>query len=454
MSFFKAYDMRGEFGVDFTLDTVYRIGRWLPTVIGAHRFLVGRDARTSGGPIHDTLCRALVESGAEVDDMGLASTPMVYFMTASGAYDCSVQITASHNPPSHNGMKVSRHGALPVGYETGLAELERRAASGELPPPVEGGLLREVQYREDFVRWLVNWGLDFRRLRFAVDCSDGMAALFAHEVFGPNAVYLNDQVDGSFPHHSPNPLDPESRRQLVATVREQGLDLGMVFDGDADRVMFVDERGEFISPDCLIPIIARHFLKNEPGAAVIHDVRTSRGAIEALIRDGARPVMGKVGHAYAKILLRQEKAVCGGELAGHYYFRDFYCCDSAGLAAMIVLAAVDAAKAEGKTFSQLLAPILCYAGSGEINFRLSGDAHGPVGDAAIAALLKAAEAFGEPIGRSDIDGVRLEFRDGWINVRRSNTEPYLRLLAEAADSAVLTKRVAILREAIKPYLQK
>lgn len=446
MPFFKAYDMRGEFGADFDLDTVHRVGRWLPHTLPARRFLVGRDARSTSPAIRDALCRGLSESGAAVDDMGLASTPMVYFATAEGPYDASVQITASHNPPSHNGMKVSRAGALPVGRETGLAELEARVASGALPPPAPSpGPLRSVSPRPAFIRWLKTRGLSFPSLRFAVDCSDGMAALVARDLF-PGAILLNDRPDGRFPHHSPNPLDPESRRQAAALVTERSLDCALVFDGDADRVVFLDERGRFVPPDCLIPVIARRFLAAEPGAAVIHDVRTSRGAIEALRRDGARPVMGRVGHAYAKLLLRETGAVCGGELAGHYYFRDFHCCDSACLAAMTVLDAADAAKSRGAPFSALLAPILRYANSGELNFRVSDT------PAAIAAATAAAAAWGTPTGKEDMDGIRLEFPDGWVNIRPSNTEPCLRLIAEAADPETLAQRVAGLRRALAPFL--
>lgn len=441
--------MRGEFGVDFDLDTVYRIGRWLPVILHAHRFLIGRDVRVTSHQIHDVLCKGLTETGVKVDDMGLATTPMVYFMTAKEAYDASVQITASHNPPNHNGMKVSKVGALPVGYDAGLGELERRVLSGKLPPkgPIPG-VYHEVSYRDDFVRWLMKWGFDFSDIRFGVDCSDGMASLMVHDLFQKRGVYINDKMDGRFPHHSPNPLDPASREQLAQLVRENHLDCGVIFDGDADRVMFLDETGAFVSPDLLIPIIARHFLKNEPGATVIHDIRTSRGAIEALHALGAKTVMGKVGHAYAKVLMRQTKAVCGGELAGHYYFRDFFFCDSAGLASMVVLAALNEAKTLGQTFSQMMKPICTYANSGEINLKIQDK------DAAIQAALKAAEAFGEPIGKEDFDGVRLELPDGWVNIRKSNTEPYLRLIAEAKDPAVLKERVAVLREALNPFIEK
>jgi phosphomannomutase len=447
MSFFKAYDMRGEFGKAFDLDTVFRIGRWLPTVLGARRVLVGRDARLSSDAIREALCRGLVAAGCEVDDMGLATTPMVYFFTARGGYDASVQITASHNPPGHNGMKVSRAGAVPVGYATGLAELEARVRSGELPREAEQpGRVRSVDCREAFVEWLRRYRGDLSGLRLAVDCSDGVGGLVARDVLGDAFLYLNEAPDGRFPHHAPNPLDIENCAQLAAAVRAGGLDAGVIFDGDADRVMFVDETGAFIQPDYLIPVIAHAFLAREPGATVIHDIRTSRGVIEALQADGARTVMGKVGHAFAKVALRETGAVCGGELAGHYYFRDFCCCDSGELAALLVLNALADAKRRGVSFSGLIAPIRRYANSGEMNFQIEDK------DGAIAAALLALKAFGEPLASYSFDGVRIEYADWWLNIRKSNTEPYLRLIVEARDASQLAARTALLRGALAPFV--
>ncbi len=443
MSFFKAYDMRGEFGKDFDLGTVYRIGRWLPTVLGARRVLVGHDARLSSEAVRDALLEGLTASGCDVDDLGLATTPMVYFMTARDGYDASVQITASHNPASHNGMKVSRAGAVPVGYDTGLAELERRVLGGGLPEAAAvPGAVRPVRCREAFLEWLKPYRPDLTGLRVAVDCSDGVAGLLARDLFGEGPVYLNEVPDGNFPNHAPNPLEVENCAPLMAAVRDGGLDVGVIFDGDADRVMFVDERGAFIQPDYLIPLVARRFLAREPGAAVIHDIRTSRGVIESLRSEGARTVMGKVGHAFAKVALRETGAVCGGELAGHYYFRDFFCCDSGELAALLVLGEVAAARRRGQAFSGLVAPFMRYANSGERNLRVADRA------AALASVLAAAEArYGEPGARYGFDGVRCEYADWWFNVRVSNTEPYLRLIVEACDDTLLAERLAVLEGA-------
>jgi len=459
MGFFKAYDMRGTFGVDFDLDTVYKVGRALPKVVKGRRWLVGRDCRTTSDAVHDALVKGLSEAGAEVSDLGLCTTPMVYYFTAADGFDGSVMITASHNPPTDNGLKVSKATALPVGYANGLDEVERlvgesRAASdGNAAPHAAGRASKMADSLSRYIAWQqgrVNLAA-LSGLRFAVDCSNGMSSLFAREMF-PNAVLLNDAPDGAFPAHSPNPLKAEAREQIAKAVREKGLDCGVIFDGDADRAMFVDERGEFVQPDYLIPIVARATMGSEElrvkseelgKAKIIHDVRTSRGAIETLREDGFEPVMVPVGHAFAKPILRKIGALCGGELAGHYYFSEFFGCDSGLLAATRILGEIAKAKTAGKTFSEMMKPIVSrYANSGEVNFKVADK------EAAIARVLAVAKTLGEETGRSEIDGCRLEYRDGWISVRKSNTEPYLRLLVECDTRERLDEWVKCLGSAI------
>ena len=296
-------------------------------------------------------------------------------------------------------------------------------------------------------------------LRYAVDCSNGMASILVHELF-PEAVVINDTLDGTFPNHSPNPLKSEAREQIAALVREKKLDCGVIFDGDADRCMFVDEKGEFVQPDYLIPVVARATLRGREDfrretldlsltskvsrPRIIHDVRTSRGAIEELRRMGCEPVMVPVGHAFAKPILRKIGAVCGGELAGHYYFSEFHGCDSGVLAALRILGEVAKAKAEGKAFSDLMRPISgVYANSGEMNFKVEDK------DSAIARVLAAARAeLPRELSRSEIDGIRIEYAEGWVNVRKSNTEPYLRLIVECDTTDRLENWTNVLKGAI------
>ena len=457
VGFFKAYDMRGTFGVDFGPETVCNVGRLLPQVVGGRNWLVGRDCRESSPCVREALVRGLSEAGASVSDLGLCTTPMVYFFTAEDGFDGSVMITASHNPPSDNGLKVSKKSALPVGYADGLREVERilreqtKPMGGEpvgeqLPVKPLSGLARYIDWQREHGPSLP----ESTGLRYAVDCSNGMAAILAHELF-PGAAIINDALDGRFPCHSPNPLKAEAREQIAALVREKGLDCGVIFDGDADRCMFVDERGEFVQPDYLIPVVARATVRRvgfSSGSGskpkVIHDVRTSRGAIEAILALGCDPVMVPVGHAFAKPALRRLGAVCGGELAGHYYFGEFFGCDSGVLAALRVLNEVAAAKAAGRTFSQMMAPICGrYANSGELNFKVDDK------DAAIERILAVARRNLPPeLSRSEMDGIRIEYADGWINVRMSNTESYLRLLVECESKTMLAQWVGLLSEAV------
>jgi len=456
MGFFKAYDMRGTFGVDFDLGLVRRIGRALPRVVKGRRWLVGRDCRVTGGDVSAALVAGLLEAGVEVDDIGLATTPMVYFFTAQDGYDGSVMVTASHNPPGDNGLKVSMATALPVGYANGLNEVERLVLDAASDEGAADGGRPSVAKPEDgqenaarlarYVAWQKSATDDapFAGLKYAVDCSNGMSSLLVRELF-PGAIVVNDAMDGTFPAHSPNPLKAEAREQIAALVREKGLDCGVIFDGDADRAMFVDENGEFVQPDYLIPVVARAAClrqgMGEGKPVVLHDVRTSRGAIETLLESGFEPSMVEVGHAFAKPAMRKRGALCGGELAGHYYFSEFFGCDSGVLAARRVLSEVAAAKAQGLTMSGMVRPISSrYANSGEMNFKVDDK------DAAIERVLAAAKGFGEETGRSEIDGTRLEFADGWINVRKSNTEPYLRLIVERRGD--LGPWTAALKEAI------
>jgi phosphomannomutase len=453
MSFFKAYDMRGTFAVDFDIETVRLAGRALVEVLGAGRWLVGRDMRNTSAAVRDALVAALEEAGAEVSDMGLATTPMVYFFTAEDGFDASVMITASHNPPTDNGLKVSRRGALPVGYADGLDRVERLCAerrrnprlSAELPSSAAERSVRGG-YLERYLEWMQAHAPDFSNLRFAVDCSNGMASLFAARMF-PSAIVVNDVPDGNFPAHSPNPLEAAAREQASKLVREKGLDLAVIFDGDADRCMFLDERGEFVQCDYLTGVIAKACaaFASRPlaGETVVHDVRTSRGTIESLREAGATTLAVPVGHAFAKPALRRSGAICGGELAGHYYFGDFHCCDSGLLAALRILGEVAAAKRAGMTFSEMMRPVTGrYANSGELNFKVADKA------AAVERVMEAAGRLGEIESVLEIDGKRVEYADGWFNVRVSNTEPYLRLIVECRSAAKMEEWKRMLGEVI------
>lgn len=435
MSVFKAYDIRGVWGRDFDGDLVYRIGRWLPGLLQAREVLVGRDCRASSPEIFRRLAEGINDAGADVVSAGLCTTPMVYYLTASRGFRASVQITASHNSREYNGLKISREGALPVGGDSGLDRLEALVARDPGPPgPTRGAVREEKGVLEDYLTFLGGFLGDPSGLRLGIDCSNGMTSLLARSLFGGNPEYLFDTLDGSFPNHEPNPLLEENVAALKDLVVRKELDLGVVFDGDGDRAVFVDDQGRFIRPDIITAVLGLHFLAREKGV-VLHDIRTSRAVVDFLRNLGGEPFMWKVGHSFAKRKLRELNAIYGGELAGHYYFREFFHCDSGMLAAIHVLDIVAGLKRRGGSLSALVDSIATLANSGEINLRIEEK------QAAMDRLLAEFIRREEPTALYDFDGYRVEFADWWFNVRPSNTEPYLRLIVEAADPAMLEEKL-------------
>lgn len=439
MGAFHAYDIRGVWGVDFDSVTAYKVGYFVPGLLGADKVLVGRDCRVSSEEIRDALVKGICDAGADAYDLGLSSTPMVYFGTANYGFKASIQITASHNPSEYNGMKVSRENALPVGLDTGLGQIREWIEEGR-PTPVAAkrGTVVPMDIHDDYMAFMMKFKGDYSNLNIAFDLSNGMANLFAREVFGDAPSYLYDTLDGNFPNHDPNPLIPKNVEALRNLVRQTGADIGVIYDGDADRVMFVDDKAEFISPDLLIAVMSRYFI-GERGAEnprVLQEIRSSKAVAEYLTPLGCDVHTWRVGRAFAAPKLREIDGLWGGELAGHYYFKDFFYSDSGLLASLIVLRIVASLKAEGRTISSLVASLKTYRNSGEINFRLEDKA------GAMKAVCSYFSAQQEPEVTMDFDGYRLEFPDWWFNIRPSNTEPYLRFICEAVSEELLNQKVA------------
>lgn len=438
MGAFHAYDIRGVYGVDFDRTTAYKVGYFLPALLGASEVLVGRDCRVSSQEIHDALVEGICDAGADVADIGLSSTPMVYFGTANYGYKASVQITASHNPAEYNGMKVSRENALPVGLDTGLGQIRDWIDEGRpTPPAARRGTVRSKDIRKDYLDFMLRFKGDYSGLKIAFDLSNGMACLFAHEVFGEGPDYLFDDIDGSFPNHEPNPLVAKNVEPLRQLVLRTGADVGVIYDGDADRVMFVDEKGQFVAPDLIIAMMALYFCdeRGEKHPRVLQEIRSSKAVGEFLSRYGAELHTWRVGRAFAAPRLRELDGLWGGELAGHYYFKDFFYSDSGLLSSLIVLRIVAALKKQGKCFSAQIGEIAGYCNSGEINFRVE-DKPG-----AMKAVCEHFSAQQTPLKVMDFDGFRLEFPDWWFNIRPSNTEPYLRFICEARTEELLRDKV-------------
>lgn len=434
MKAFKAYDIRGVWGTDLDENIAYRIGYFLPDVLSTNTFLVGRDMRLSSDVAFEQLTKGLNDRGVDVDSIGLSTTPLIYWTTARFGYKASVMITASHNPSNHNGFKISAKDAKPVGYDTGLNKLEKLVES-DAPTPIlkRRGITKEIDVYSKYIDFQRKFLGNLEDIRIAVDCSNGASCLFIKKLLGDTPFYINDILDGNFPGHEPNPLEAENQVQIKETVLRNKCDIGLLFDGDADRITFIDEKGQFISPDLIIAFLGNYFIgeKHQKGI-VLQDIRSSRAIQEYLGRlYGAKVETWRVGRAYAALKLRELDGCFGGELAGHYYFRDFYYSDSGIMAALIVLRLLSKFKSEGKTMSRIINEISSYFNSGEINFTIENK------QVAMDAVRDHFVNIEKPERFLDFDGYRLDYKDWWLSIRPSNTEPYLRFLAEAKSKEML-----------------
>lgn len=450
MGAFHAYDIRGVYNKDFNKETAYKVGYFIPKLLETDKVLVGRDVRESSPEIREYLVRGITDAGANVADLGLATTPMVYWATAKYGFKASVQITASHNPREYNGMKVSTTNALPVGLDNGLGQIQSWIENNEPVVPTEKkGTVEKLDIIKEYIKFQLQYKEDYSNLSIGVDISNGMAGLFIKDILGAgnNLHYIFSELDGTFPNHEANPLIPKNVEALKELVRNEGCDIGIIYDGDADRVMFVDENSRFISPDLIIALLGNYwFGKKNMKGTVLQDIRSSKAVGEYLKeRYGANMYTWKVGRAFAARKLREIDGVYGGELAGHYYFKEFFYSDSGVMASLIVLDIVSELKTKGVKFSQAIAEIERYKNSGEINFKLESKQE------AMEAVKDYFMNEERPTAFMDFDGYRVEFHDWWFNIRPSNTEPYLRFIAEAKTDELLKKKVAKAEEIIKRF---
>ncbi len=458
---FKAYDIRATYPDPLNEAMAWQIG------FGTARFLledaeaageatpmmknlvVGRDMRTSSPALRDALCRGIIDGGANVIDIGMVDTPMVYF--AINHLDCAggVQVTASHNPPQYNGFKISRRKAKPVGESTGLADIRRRAAT--VDPTLKGAGAGRIDKRDlwDAYRDHVFSFLDTRgrKLKVVIDASNGMAGTMVPRIFGLKGAAVPgleivelyfENSRGEFVHE-PNPLVAANLRDLQTKVVEERADFGICFDGDADRLMVVDEKGRIVGCDHLTGFLGVWFLRANPGAAVVYDLRSSKAVEEAVIAAKGRAVRSRVGHVFLKAAMAERGAVFGGELSGHFYFRDNFNADSGAIAMAVLLTAL---ARENKPVSALVAPLARYRQSGEMNFEVDDK------DGALAELKQTFVSRGAV---DELDGVTIDCfstEGWWCNVRKSNTEPLLRLNLEARDNSTLARMI----ETISPML--
>ncbi|MCZ7587528.1 MAG: phosphomannomutase/phosphoglucomutase [Gaiella sp.] len=432
---FKAYDVRGIHPTELDEEGAYRIARGYVERFGLGRVAVGRDMRVSSPSMSAATIDGAADGGADVLDLGLIGTEMLYFAVGELALDGGVVVTASHNPKHYTGMKIVRAGALPVGGDTGLDDV-RRAAEAGFGEVGRRGDVRSEDVWDGFVAKVLSF-VDpgaVSPLRVVVDAANGMAGTMLPPVLERlpqlDVVRCYFEPDGSFPNHEPNPLLPENRAFIVERTRSEGADLGVAYDGDADRCFFVDDNGEFVPGDFVTALLARAMLEKEPGAKVIYDVRASWAVPRAIEETGGIPLVNRVGHAFIKQRMREEGALFAGEVSAHYYFRDFTQADTGVVPFLVML---EVLSRSGRKLSELLAPF-------RERYFLTGEINTPVADveAKLRELEQRYAALGARIGH--LDGVSVEFDDWHFNVRPSNTEPLLRLNLEALDEATMERR--------------
>ena len=436
---FKAYDVRGVVPDDLDVDLVRAIGGAYAQITDDRPILIGRDCRLSSPDLAAALAEGITAQGSDVVDLGLASTDLLYF--ASGSLDLpGIMITASHNPKQYNGLKFCQPGARPVGEETGLRDIRAIVEAGVTPATTRGS----VEHR-DLLDAYVEHVLRFvdleamQPLTVVADTANGMGGLVVPAVFERlpiTAHYLFRELDGTFPNHPADPLNPENQKDLKAAVLEHGADVGLAFDGDADRVFLVDERAEDVSGSLLTAIVAVSMLRKEPGAKIVHNLICSWVVPETIREHGGVPVRTRVGHSFIKQIMAETGAIFGGEHSGHYYFRENYRADSGLIAGVVALGELSAS---GGSLSALLEPYRRYWDSGEINSTVADQ----------AGKLEELAALHGDAKLDRLDGLTIEYEDWWCNVRPSNTEPLLRLNVEARTQELLDDRTAELLAVIR-----
>jgi phosphomannomutase len=431
---FKAYDVRGVVPDDLDADLVRVIGAAFARWSGARSIVIGRDCRLSSPELALAIAEGASASGVDVVDLGLASTDLLYF--ASGSLDMpGIMLTASHNPKQYNGLKFCLAGARPVGEETGLRTIREMVEQGPRPAAREPGSVRTQDLLGAYVEHVLSF-IDVTAMRsftIVADTANGMGGLVVPAVMERLPVklhHLYPELDGTFPNHPADPIDPENQKDLKAAVLEHGADIGLAFDGDADRVFLIDEHAQDVSGSLLTALVAISMLEHEPGAKIVHNLICSWTVPEVIREHGGEPVRTRVGHSFIKQVMAETGAIFGGEHSGHYYFRENYRADSGLIAAVAALG--ELSKAD-RPLSELLAPLRRYVASGEIN---------SVVDDPVARIEEIAAHFAPPGTQDRLDGLTVEFDDWWCNVRPSNTEPLLRLNAEARTPELLAEKTA------------
>jgi phosphomannomutase len=436
-SIFKAYDVRGLYPSEINEEAARLIGRGFVAYLGAKRIAVSRDMRLSSPSLAAAFIEGATAQGADVVDYGMMGTDMLYFAVARDRHDGGVQITASHNPKEYNGIKMVRKEAFPLSGEAGIGDIRDMINGGRLPSPaVTRGAVTSADVVDDYVKKVLSF-IDVSKIKpfnVVLDAGNGIAGMIAPKLFEHlpcRTTRLCFEVDGTFPNHEANPLIEENRRDIVERVIADKADIGIAWDGDADRCFFIDGSGEFIAGDFITALLAESFLLKHPSAKIVYDVRASYAVKDTAAKYGGTALMNRVGHAFFKQRMREEGAIFGGEVTGHYYFRDYFFADNGFIPALLIL---ELMSIKGQTLRELLAPLReTYFISGEINTKLKDMGLIP----AKLDLLSSKYTDGKVY---TLDGVSAEYDDWHFNVRASNTEPMLRLNLEATTQALMEKK--------------
>jgi phosphomannomutase len=445
---FKAYDVRGIYPDQLAEEDAWKIGcataRFLPSLmtgyergqVGAQTICVGRDMRTHSEPLAQALIKGIRSAGVGVIDIGMIDTPQMYFAINHFKTCGGIQVTASHNPAKYNGFKVSGRGAVPVGGDTGLKDIQHLALAMPHTKGNPTGALRQENLTTEYKKHVFQFlSPSVGEMKVAIDASNGMAGKMLPLLFGEGPIEMleiNFEHDGKF-KHDPDPLKEKNLRQVKSMVKRQKCHFGLCFDGDADRMMMVDEKGNPVSCDLLTALLVPYFLEKKPKAAIVYDLRSSRVVMEEIIKHGGTPRRERVGHSHMKKAMRDSHAVFGGELSGHFYYADNFCADSAVITLVHVLNVISE---QDKPISELIAPLRRYASSGELNFKVENKE---------AKMEELARRYGD--GQADrLDGVTVGFKEWWFNCRPSNTEPLLRLNVEARTQEMLDEKLAEIEE--------
>ncbi len=433
MTIFKAYDIRGVYPSQLNEETAYNLGRAFVSFLNCKTVVIGRDMRLSSPSLFDALAKGITEQGADVIDIGLAITPMMYFTVKEFKYDSGIIITASHNPSEYNGFKLVTKEAFPV-YGEEIQKIKEIIENGKFKAANKKGRIIKKDILHDYISSQLGFidAAKLKNLRIVIDAGNGMGGLVFPKFFekinvGIIPMYL--EMDGTFPNHQPDPLEPKNLEDIRKKIKDEKANLGIAVDGDCDRIMFIDENADIVPADFITTLVAKAILKEKPNSAILYDLRSSMIVKELIEKNKGNAVMCRVGHSFIKKQMRDENAVFAGELSGHYYFKDVGYFEAPLLAVLYILKLMTE---ENKPLSEIIAPLRKYYATGEINFEVKDK------KAKMNELVEKYEKQANNV--SYLDGIRLDFDDFWFNVRPSNTEPLLRLNLEAKTKELMEKK--------------